>query len=60
MSEPLTVTPRDPNAAVATHAASPATVIANVWGDLEDDYVTVVRALEGADRAADGERGEYR
>jgi dihydroorotate dehydrogenase (NAD+) catalytic subunit len=25
-----------------------ATVIANVWGDLEDDYVTVVRALEGA------------
>ena len=28
-----------------------ATVIANVWGDLEDDYVTVVRALEGADGA---------
>lgn len=25
-----------------------ATVIANVWGDLEEDYVTVVRALEGA------------
>ena len=29
-----------------------ATVIANVWGDLEDDYVTVVRALEGADGAS--------
>ncbi|HEY1433968.1 MAG TPA: dihydroorotate dehydrogenase [Thermoanaerobaculia bacterium] len=29
-------------------AALGATVIANVWGDLEDDYVTVVRALEGA------------
>src|SRR5215510_14689309 len=29
-----------------------ATVIANVWGDLEDDYVTVVRALEGADGIA--------
>src|SRR4030095_7206351 len=28
-----------------------ATVIANVWGDLEDDYVTVVRAREGADGA---------
>ncbi len=26
-----------------------ATVIANVWGDLEEDYVTVVRALEGAE-----------
>src|SRR5215831_5424007 len=25
-----------------------ATVIANVWGDLEEDYVTVVRALAGA------------
>jgi len=25
-----------------------ATVIANVWGDLEEDYVTVVRALEKA------------
>jgi dihydroorotate dehydrogenase (NAD+) catalytic subunit len=25
-----------------------ATVIANVWGDLEEDYVTVVRALDGA------------
>jgi dihydroorotate dehydrogenase (NAD+) catalytic subunit len=25
-----------------------ATVIANVWGDTEEDYVTVVRALEGA------------
>ena len=24
------------------------TVIANVWGDLEEDYVTVVRALEEA------------
>jgi len=24
-----------------------ATVIANVWGDLEEDYVTVVRALDG-------------
>ncbi len=29
-----------------------ATVIANVWGDLEDDYVTVVRALEGAEGIA--------
>ena len=29
-----------------------ATVIANVWGDLEDDYVTVVRALEGTDGIA--------
>jgi dihydroorotate dehydrogenase (NAD+) catalytic subunit len=29
-----------------------ATVIANVWGDLEEDYVTVVRALDGA--GADG------
>ena len=29
-----------------------ATVIANVWGDLEEDYVTVVRALEGADGVA--------
>jgi dihydroorotate dehydrogenase (NAD+) catalytic subunit len=29
-------------------AALGATVIANVWGDLEEDYVTVVRALEGA------------
>jgi len=29
-----------------------ATVIANVWGDLEKDYVTVVRALEGADGLA--------
>ena len=29
-----------------------ATVIANVWGDLEEDYVTVVRALEGADGLA--------
>jgi dihydroorotate dehydrogenase (NAD+) catalytic subunit len=28
------------------------TVIANVWGDLEDDYVTVVRALEGAEDIA--------
>jgi dihydroorotate dehydrogenase (NAD+) catalytic subunit len=28
-----------------------ATVIANVWGDLEEDYVTVVRALEGAEGA---------
>jgi dihydroorotate dehydrogenase (NAD+) catalytic subunit len=28
------------------------TVIANVWGDLEDDYVTVVRALEGAEGLA--------
>jgi dihydroorotate dehydrogenase (NAD+) catalytic subunit len=26
-----------------------ATVIANVWGDLEEDYVTVVRALEEAE-----------
>jgi dihydroorotate dehydrogenase (NAD+) catalytic subunit len=29
-----------------------ATVIANVWGDLEEDYVTVVRALEGVDGVA--------
>ncbi len=29
-----------------------ATVIANVWGDLEEDYVTVVRALEGAEGLA--------
>jgi dihydroorotate dehydrogenase (NAD+) catalytic subunit len=29
-----------------------ATVIANVWGDLEDDYVTVVRALEGVEGIA--------
>jgi dihydroorotate dehydrogenase (NAD+) catalytic subunit len=29
-----------------------ATVIANVWGDLEEDYVTVVRALEGAEGVA--------
>jgi dihydroorotate dehydrogenase (NAD+) catalytic subunit len=29
-----------------------ATVIANVWGDLEEDYVTVVRALEEADGLA--------
>jgi dihydroorotate dehydrogenase (NAD+) catalytic subunit len=29
-----------------------ATVIANVWGDLEEDYVTVVEALEGADGIA--------
>ncbi len=29
-----------------------ATVIANVWGELEDDYVTVVRALEGAEGIA--------
>src|SRR5262245_34032307 len=29
-----------------------ATVIANVWGDLEDDYVTVVRALEEAEGLA--------
>jgi dihydroorotate dehydrogenase (NAD+) catalytic subunit len=29
-----------------------ATVIANVWGDLEDDYVTVVRSLEGAEGIA--------
>jgi dihydroorotate dehydrogenase (NAD+) catalytic subunit len=29
-----------------------ATVIANVWGDLEEDYVTVVRALEGAQGVA--------
>ncbi len=27
--------------------AAGATVIANVWGDLEEDYVAVVRALEG-------------
>lgn len=33
-------------------AALGATVIANVWGDLEDDYVTVVRSLEGADGIA--------
>ena len=29
-----------------------ATVIANVWGDLEEDYVTVVRALEDAEGVA--------
>jgi len=29
-----------------------ATVIANVWGDLEEDYVTVVGALEGAEGIA--------
>ncbi len=29
-----------------------ATVIANVWGDLEEDYVTVVRALERAEGIA--------
>ncbi|HSS45263.1 MAG TPA: dihydroorotate dehydrogenase [Thermoanaerobaculia bacterium] len=29
-----------------------ATVIANVWGDLEKDYVTVVRALEDAEGLA--------
>lgn len=29
-----------------------ATVIANVWGDAEEDYVTVVQALEGADAVA--------
>jgi len=29
-----------------------ATVIPNVWGDLEEDYVTVVRALEAADGIA--------
>jgi dihydroorotate dehydrogenase (NAD+) catalytic subunit len=29
-----------------------ATVIANVWGDLEEDYVTVVRALEAAEGIA--------
>jgi dihydroorotate dehydrogenase (NAD+) catalytic subunit len=29
-----------------------ATVIANVWGDLEEDYVTVVRALESAEGVA--------
>jgi dihydroorotate dehydrogenase (NAD+) catalytic subunit len=29
-----------------------ATVIANVWGDLEEDYVRVVRALEGAEGLA--------
>jgi len=29
-----------------------ATVIANVWGDLEDDYVAVVRALEEAEGLA--------
>jgi dihydroorotate dehydrogenase (NAD+) catalytic subunit len=28
------------------------TVIANVWGDLEEDYVAVVRALEGAEGLA--------
>ncbi len=27
-------------------------MIANVWGDLEEDYVTVVRALEGAEGVA--------
>ncbi len=29
-----------------------ATVIANVWGDLEEDYVTVVRSLESAEGIA--------
>ena len=29
-----------------------ATVVANVWGDLEEDYVTVVRALEDAEGIA--------
>ncbi|MEP7132331.1 MAG: dihydroorotate dehydrogenase [Acidobacteriota bacterium] len=29
-----------------------ATVIANVWGDLEEDYVTIVRALEEAEGLA--------
>src|SRR5712691_9955312 len=29
-----------------------ATVIANVWGDLEEEYVTVVRALEDAEGLA--------
>ncbi len=29
-----------------------ATVIANVWGDLEEDYVAVVRALEGTEGIA--------
>jgi len=29
-----------------------ATVIANVWGDTEEDYVAVVRALEGAEGLA--------
>ncbi len=29
-----------------------ATVIANVWGDVEEDYVAVVEALEGADGIA--------
>ncbi|HEX7253229.1 MAG TPA: dihydroorotate dehydrogenase [Thermoanaerobaculia bacterium] len=29
-----------------------ATTIANVWGDTEEDYVTVVEALEGADGIA--------
>jgi dihydroorotate dehydrogenase (NAD+) catalytic subunit len=29
-----------------------AVVIANVWGDLEEDYVTVVRALEGVQGVA--------
>jgi dihydroorotate dehydrogenase (NAD+) catalytic subunit len=29
-----------------------ATVVANVWGDLEEDYVAVVRALEGAEGLA--------
>ncbi len=33
-------------------AALGATVIANVWGDLEEDYVTVVRALEDAEGIA--------
>ncbi len=28
------------------------TVIANIWGDLEEDYVTVVQALEGAEGLA--------
>jgi len=29
-----------------------ATVIANIWGDLEEDYVSVARALEGAEGLA--------
>src|SRR5262245_21913139 len=32
--------------------AADATVIANVWGDLEEDYVAVVQALEGAEGVA--------
>jgi dihydroorotate dehydrogenase (NAD+) catalytic subunit len=33
-------------------AALGATVVANVWGDLEEDYVTVVRSLEAASELA--------